>query len=281
MDEHLSCVCTSNVTLLNLWWNTYCEGLIPEVENCPKLQTSYAGAVKSSRRHPDSADCGQRDRRWTIVSWSFIIWRFARVAALLPRLALHRMAPTNVIPRNSSGTGNVCVVSAVSFSPRMCILVAHEAARWWFNSVCLFGRLRQLVISGELRWRCAKRSDKGECESSASGGTFHQLNWLGDRRSLLLGSGMFSHAGAMLHKQSFHWAATVSHEDTTSQFLQNKMHFSFKVRCCKKKKKQQLTSKQTKILFSTGILHCAFWLKNNYMSALQIQHLKTYSHIFW
>lgn len=120
--------------------------------------------------------CGQRDWRWTIVSWSFIIWQFVRVAALLPRLSLHRMAPTNVIPHNSSGTGNVCVVSAVSFSPWMCIHVAHEAARWWLNNVCLFGRLRQLVISSELRWRCAKRSDKGECESSASGGTFHQLN---------------------------------------------------------------------------------------------------------
>lgn len=44
---------------------------------------------------------------------------------------------------------------------------------------------------------------------------------------------------------------------------------------------KQLTSKQTKTLFASGILHCAFWLKNNYISALQIQHLKNiFTHFF-
>lgn len=93
--------------------------------------------------------CRQRqDSSWTVVSWSLgtslIIWRFARLVGLLPRPTLPRMSPTNVIPHNSSGTGKMCcVVSAVSSSPWICKLVAHEVARW-SNTVRLSERLRLL-----------------------------------------------------------------------------------------------------------------------------------------
>lgn len=156
------------------------------------------------------------DDSWSLGS-SFIIWRFARVAALLPRLPLHRMAPTNAIPHNSSGTGNVCVVSAVSLSPlnvHTCCTLGCPPAGDWITcvSVGCYGYWLFRVSWADCVLSVTRR---GDCESSASGGTFDDLNWLGDRRSLLLGSGMFSHAGSMLHEQSFHGAATVSAEDTT------------------------------------------------------------------
>lgn len=139
-----------------------------------------------------------------IVSWSLgtsLIWRFARVFGLFLKPTLSRMSPTNVIPHNASGSGNIRVVSAVSCSPWILLLVAHEVSPscivylyvrghgflflFYYN---IFYYFHVLIFHYYFNVTSASGVQAIAIywvQSCVSVGIFHQLKWLPDQNTFL------------------------------------------------------------------------------------------------
>lgn len=81
---------------------------------CTRRATQAPSGQSSSTVRAERAR--EDDSSSAVFGTAFNIRRLARLGELLSRLALHRMAPTNVIPANSPEAGNVSVASSVSFS---------------------------------------------------------------------------------------------------------------------------------------------------------------------